>query len=269
VDRRILAEAEEHLRAFPDRQVELHHGDGRLGWLAEAPFDRLLVTAASQDLELAWLEQLEEGGILLVPLNLAPGLAYLLRGKRRGGIFEGRLTRPAYFMPLRLENEEGREDAIFSAAMLPAPDPLPVVTSPWMDWIERKASTAGPGILPSLAFLGWLQGYTIAYQALADGQVFYGIGDLASGQACWIGLRQWRVTGMAGRQLGERLWHDFLDAGGPWPSEYSMRVDPFATPQNLDDEPSQNTDTLTFRRCGIRFRQKWTLSRIRQRPTWS
>src|SRR6516162_1559401 len=45
VDRGVLAEAEQHLRAFPDRHVELRHGDGRLGCPEDAPFDRILVTA--------------------------------------------------------------------------------------------------------------------------------------------------------------------------------------------------------------------------------
>src|SRR5262249_3851588 len=110
VDRRVLAEASQHLRAFPDRQADLRHGDGRLGCPEEAPFDRILVTAAASDLEPAWLGQLAEDGLLLVPLDLAPGLAYLVRGTCREGAFEGRLVRPAYFMPLRGEEEEGRDN---------------------------------------------------------------------------------------------------------------------------------------------------------------
>jgi protein-L-isoaspartate(D-aspartate) O-methyltransferase len=46
VDRRVLAEAAEHLDRFPDRTVTLVHGDGRQGHAARAPYDRILATAA-------------------------------------------------------------------------------------------------------------------------------------------------------------------------------------------------------------------------------
>jgi len=267
VDRRVLSEAEQHLRAFPDRAVELRHGDGRLGCPEEAPFDRILVTAAALDLEPAWLEQLADDGLLMVPLDLAPGLAYLVRGTCRAGVFEGRLTRPAYFMPLRDEDDEGRENAPASSGLLPDPDPLPSVTAPWAEWTERKAPCSGPGLLPSLAFLGWLHGYAIAYQALADGRTVYGIGDLVHGHACWLGMRDWRVTGTAGRDLGNRLWRAFLDAGGPWPTEFHLRAVPLTAPDRGETEP-RSPKELVFHRQGTCCRQQWTLQPVRERPTW-
>jgi protein-L-isoaspartate(D-aspartate) O-methyltransferase len=285
IDRRVRVEAEEHLRAFPDRRVELRQGDGRLGCPDEAPFDRILVTAASLDLEPAWLEQLAEGGLLLAPLDLAPGVAYLVCGTCRNGVFEGRLTRPAYFMPLRDEMEQGRDNSPASSGVLPLADSLPSVTAPWADWAERKTSYAGPGLLPSLAFLGWLQGYTLGYQALADGRVVYGIGDLVHGHACWLGMREWRVTGMAGRNLGAQLWRDFLDAGGPWPTEFRLHTIPAekselqpsgsagVSPTELAGEtpalPDGRSSALAYLRCGQRCRQLWTLEAHRQRPVWS
>src|SRR5262249_39196773 len=38
VDRAVLEEAAAHLARFPERGVRLHHGDGREGWAADAPF---------------------------------------------------------------------------------------------------------------------------------------------------------------------------------------------------------------------------------------
>lgn len=254
IDRRVLAEAREHLKAFPDRQVELHQGDGRRGWAADAPYDRILVTAATPDLEPAWLEQLAEGGLLLAPLDLAPGLAYLLRGTGRQGIFEGRLVRPAYFMPLRSEREEKRAG---EPPALPAADPLPSMVAPWADWIERKAPAA---LLPSLAFLGWLHGYTIGYQALGNGRALCGIGDAMQGHVCWFGMREWRISGPAGRDLGMRLWREFLDAGGPWPTEFHLRA-------ALGDAPLTDEDgERVFPRPSANGRQVWTLKANRERP---
>ncbi len=83
VNREVLSEAWDHLRGLPDRGVHLHEADGRAGFPANAPYDRIMVTAATPDLEPAWLGQLAPGGILLAPLALAPGLSVcLIRGVR-------------------------------------------------------------------------------------------------------------------------------------------------------------------------------------------
>jgi protein-L-isoaspartate(D-aspartate) O-methyltransferase len=278
IDRRVLAEAAEHLRAFPDREVELRHSDGRLGCPEQAPFDRILVTAAALDLEPAWLEQLAEDGLLLAPLDLAPGLAFLVCGTCRDGVFEGRLSRPAYFMPLRGETEragsvsDGPTPVAHASGSLPSAEALPSVIAPWGDWATRKPCCAGPGLLPSLAFLGWLHGYTLGYQALGDGRTVYGVGDLVRGHACWFGLREWRITGAAGRNLGMQLWHNFLDAGGPWPTEFRLHAVPSEPrPLGSEDNPLPNgrgSDSV-FHRRGPQCRQVWTLDAYRQRPAWS
>jgi hypothetical protein len=139
------------------------------------------------------------------------------------------------------------------------------VTAPYAEWTERKASCSGPGLLPSLAFLGWLHGYAIAFQALADGRTVYGVGDLIHGHACWLGLRDWRVTGTAGRELGRRLWRVFLDAGGPWPTEFRLQAVPLDAPFSEDDE-LESPDALVFHHQGARCRHRWTLAALRERP---
>jgi protein-L-isoaspartate(D-aspartate) O-methyltransferase len=44
-------------------------GDGFKGWPAQAPFDRIIVTAAAKELPEALLDQLAEGGIMIVPVE--------------------------------------------------------------------------------------------------------------------------------------------------------------------------------------------------------
>jgi hypothetical protein len=168
-------------------------------------------------------------------------------------------------MPLRGEEDEGRDNGPVSSGLLPAPDPLPSVAAPWADWADRKVSCSGPGLLPSLAFLGWLNGYTIGYQSLSDGRAVYGVGDLVHGHACWLGLREWRVTGTAGRNLGTLLWRDFLDRGGPWPTEFRLRAAPLDTPDTEDGGAGEGV----FVRQGSRCRQVWTLGVRRERPAWN
>ncbi len=267
VDRRVLAEAEEHLRAFPDREVMFHHGDGRLGWSAEAPFDRIVVTAATPDLEPAWLDQLANGGLLVAPLEMAPGLAYLVCGGVRGDCFEGRLTRPAYFMPLRAKDDPAPSES--AGGILPGPEELTAVPAPWAEWLERRPPCGGPGLLPALAFLAWLEGLAVGARSLADGRTFYGIHDRVAGHACWLGNREWRITGNAGRDLGGRLWQEFLDAGGPWPTEFRLRAGPLSggvrgQGSGVREEEGER-GRRTFRRKGLHCEQCWELIEPRRR----
>jgi protein-L-isoaspartate(D-aspartate) O-methyltransferase len=51
--------------------IEMRAGDGLLGWPDEAPFDRIIVTAAGEEIPPALWEQLREGGILVAPLGAA------------------------------------------------------------------------------------------------------------------------------------------------------------------------------------------------------
>ena len=49
--------------------VRLRHGDGTLGWLHEAPFDRILATGSLPDCPKALLSQLRQGGVFVGPVG--------------------------------------------------------------------------------------------------------------------------------------------------------------------------------------------------------
>jgi len=49
--------------------VEVVVGDGSLGWPEAAPYDRIIVTAAAPKVADPWIEQLVDGGRLVVPLG--------------------------------------------------------------------------------------------------------------------------------------------------------------------------------------------------------
>lgn len=57
------------LRELGIANVRFHVGDGTLGVAEEAPFDRILVTAASPDVPGPLFEQLAEAGILVIPIG--------------------------------------------------------------------------------------------------------------------------------------------------------------------------------------------------------
>jgi protein-L-isoaspartate(D-aspartate) O-methyltransferase len=63
--------------------VRLRIGDGSLGWPEEAPFDRVIVTAAAERVPRALVEQLAPGGRMVIPVG--PSLeAQVLRQVDRG-----------------------------------------------------------------------------------------------------------------------------------------------------------------------------------------
>jgi protein-L-isoaspartate(D-aspartate) O-methyltransferase len=263
VDRVVLAAAAAHLEGVPDRRVVLLHADGRRPVPGRGPFDRIQVTAASPDLEPAWLRQLADGGLVQAPLELAPGLAYLAQGTVRAGRFDGQLTRPAYFMPLRDEDDPGRPGTE-PPSTLPDPTRLSSVAPPWAEWSDRKLFNHGPGVIGALAFLAWLEGLSIGYQNLTDGRPAYRVADLVTGHACWLGQGEWRVTGNAGEELGWRLWRAWLDAGGPRPTEYRVcavpGTDVAAAP------PRSAGATLSFVHVAQGTVQRWELVGPRERP---
>ncbi|MBX3263179.1 MAG: protein-L-isoaspartate(D-aspartate) O-methyltransferase [Labilithrix sp.] len=57
------------LRALGCKNVDVHTGDGWAGWPAAAPYDRVVVTAAPEVLPPALLDQLVDGGLLVVPVG--------------------------------------------------------------------------------------------------------------------------------------------------------------------------------------------------------
>jgi protein-L-isoaspartate(D-aspartate) O-methyltransferase len=81
-----LAErAKERLRRLGYHNVRVKLGDGFLGWKEEAPFDRILVTAAAAKIPEPLWEQLKEKGILVMPLGPAREVQRLVRVTKVGG----------------------------------------------------------------------------------------------------------------------------------------------------------------------------------------
>ncbi|MCA9492115.1 MAG: protein-L-isoaspartate(D-aspartate) O-methyltransferase [Myxococcales bacterium] len=62
-----LFERAEHLLAELQIPVHLRLGDGKEGWPEHAPYDAILVAAATPRIPDTWLDQLRDGGVLVVP----------------------------------------------------------------------------------------------------------------------------------------------------------------------------------------------------------
>jgi len=97
--RSLLDEAEARFRELRLSNVTTRHGDGARGWPELAPFERIIVTAAAEEAPPALLEQLGEGGVMIVPLG-ARGEQRIVRLRRTAeGIVREDLL-PVRFVPL-------------------------------------------------------------------------------------------------------------------------------------------------------------------------
>lgn len=62
-------QAKRRLKQLDLHNVSTRHGDGWLGWQSRGPFDAIIVTAAPPEIPSALLEQLDDGGILVLPVG--------------------------------------------------------------------------------------------------------------------------------------------------------------------------------------------------------
>lgn len=67
--RTLLSEAEQRFRALDLLNIITRFGDGSEGWPDQAPFDRIMVTAAAAEEPLKLLAQLKPGGVLVAPVG--------------------------------------------------------------------------------------------------------------------------------------------------------------------------------------------------------
>lgn len=98
----LLAAAEEKFRALRINNVMAISGDGTKGWVQQAPFDRIIVTAAaSREVPATLLQQLSPDGILIAPIGESGREQYLYRFRydEDGALNRERLW-PVRFVPL-------------------------------------------------------------------------------------------------------------------------------------------------------------------------
>jgi protein-L-isoaspartate(D-aspartate) O-methyltransferase len=97
----LAARARSTLEKLGYRNVVVRHGDGYLGWPEEAPFDRIILTAAPPELPPALLDQLARGGRLVAPVGpsrFAQELVVVEKGA--GGRISRRNVLDVVFVPM-------------------------------------------------------------------------------------------------------------------------------------------------------------------------
>ena len=95
----LLDRSREILAQLDVRNVSLLLGDGTLGWRDYAPYDGIVVGAASPDVPLPYAEQLAEGGRLVIPIGTRDEQILCVFTTRNGAL-ERRDVGPVRFVPL-------------------------------------------------------------------------------------------------------------------------------------------------------------------------
>ncbi|MCE9686561.1 protein-L-isoaspartate(D-aspartate) O-methyltransferase [Shewanella sp. AS16] len=91
-------QARQRLKRLDLHNISFKYGDGWQGWPNRGPFDAIMVTAAPESIPQPLLEQLADGGVLVIPVG--DEIQELLRITRRGDRFEHQVIEGVRFVPL-------------------------------------------------------------------------------------------------------------------------------------------------------------------------
>ena len=99
--RPLLALAEQRFNALRLRNITCKAGDGMKGWIEQAPFDRIIVTAAAGDeAPPALLDQMSIGGIMVIPMGRDKASQFIYRVTRTEEGYGYEKLMPVRFVPL-------------------------------------------------------------------------------------------------------------------------------------------------------------------------
>jgi protein-L-isoaspartate(D-aspartate) O-methyltransferase len=100
----LLKQAEARFKALKLENIVTRHGDGLQGWAEQAPFDRILLSAAVPEVPQVLIEQLKSGGILIAPVGgaspserFSQRLVQMIRNE--DGVVQNALI-PVLFVPM-------------------------------------------------------------------------------------------------------------------------------------------------------------------------
>ncbi len=101
--------ASETLKRLGYDNVFVRLGDGYQGWNEAAPFDKIIVTCSPEDVPQPLIDQLKDGGKMLIPIGERYRQYFVLCEKKEGKLIKTTLT-PASFVPMTGEAEDKRID---------------------------------------------------------------------------------------------------------------------------------------------------------------
>ena len=103
----LLEEAEKRFEKLRIHNVTSKIGDGTLGWDAQAPFERIIVTAAAADIPPILVDQLSVNGIMIVPIGRDENFQTIIKVVKKESGLETKQLRDVRFVPLVTEEATG------------------------------------------------------------------------------------------------------------------------------------------------------------------
>jgi protein-L-isoaspartate(D-aspartate) O-methyltransferase len=146
--------AKETLSRLDYDNVSTRVGDGFLGWPEAAPFDKIVVTCSPESVPTPLIEQLREGGQMIIPV----GERYqqtLYRMTKKDGELVREALRPTLFVPMTGEAEEARQQQ---------PDPA----NPQVVNGDFEAAATGDRVAIADYVPGWYYGRQVRRMKLTD-----------------------------------------------------------------------------------------------------
>jgi protein-L-isoaspartate(D-aspartate) O-methyltransferase len=164
-------------------------GDGYQGWPEHAPFDKIIVTCSPEDVPQALVDQLKEGGRMIVPLGERYHQSLYLYRKENGELVAEALI-PTLFVPMTGEAEAGRE-------VLPDPANPSVVNGGFEELVGEDAMPTG---------WHYVRQMTVERDASApDGEIFVTFSNADRGRDARA-LQAFAVDGRTVREIEVSVW---------------------------------------------------------------
>ncbi len=129
---RLAQRAERTLQRLGYENIHIRAGDGYRGWPEAAPFDKIIVTCSTEEIPPPLVEQLREGGLMIIPV----GERYqqnLFRITKRDGQLQRQPLQATLFVPMTGAAEDARQ-------VLPDPSQPRIVNGSFEDAIPREGT---------------------------------------------------------------------------------------------------------------------------------
>ena len=97
---KLASEAKKRFEALKIRNVHVRFDDGNVGWKSYAPYDRILLSAAAEQIPQALFNQLKNGGILVAPVKKGDGQFIVKFKKDASGEITQKTLDECLFVPL-------------------------------------------------------------------------------------------------------------------------------------------------------------------------
>jgi len=97
----LAKESSERLTKMGYKNITCKYGDGYKGWPEYAPFDMIMVTAAPENIPQPLIDQLAEGGRLIIPIGAPAAVQELILVTKKNGKTEQKRLTFVRFVPFK------------------------------------------------------------------------------------------------------------------------------------------------------------------------